>query len=47
MIGSFGGLSVPLSDFFCSFPLSLKVNGLGVPVFHLRRDHGHGHDLFH
>ena len=47
MIGSLGGLSVLLSDFFRSFPLSLKVDGLGIPVFHFRRDRVHGHDSFH
>ena len=47
MVGSFDRLLVSLSDLFSSFPLSLKMNGFRVPIFHFRGDRVHGHDAFH
>ena len=38
---------VPSGDFLCSFPLSLKVDGFGVPFLNGGRYVVHGHDSSH
>ena len=38
---------VPSGDFLCSFPLSLEVDGFGIPLLNGGRYVVHGHDLSH
>ena len=38
---------VPSGDFFCSFPLSLEVDGFGIPFLNGGRYVVHGHDSSH
>ena len=38
---------VPSGDFLCSFPLSLKVDGFGVPFLNGGQYVVHGHDSSH
>ena len=38
---------VPSGDFLCSFPLSLEVDGFGIPLLNGGRYVVHGHDSSH
>ena len=44
---SLSGPSTVLGNLFCSIPLVLEVDSLGIPVIDLIRDSVNGHDLLH
>ena len=47
VVRGFCGLVISLGNLLCSFPLCLKMDGLGIPFFYLFGYHINGHDTFH